>query len=334
MSVKIAVAGAGYWGINHVRAFASLPGATLTTVCEPDPAARNRALALAPSARGVATLEEALASDADAIVLATPAKIHADQARAALAAGKHVFVEKPMALTVADAESVAAAAERAKRVLAVGHLMVHHPALRTVEQLVRDGTIGDIYYVYSTRVNLGRLRKDESALWSFGPHDVSMILHLLGGMPERVSAQGHGYLQTGVEDVVFVHMQFADGRIAHVQLSWLDPRKERRMTIVGSRRMVEFDDVHPTEKLRIYDKGYDRPPEFADFGQYLTVRQGDVHIPRVDGAEPLRLECRHFIDCINGQVTPRAGAPEGLAVVRVLAAAQKSLESGGIAIAP
>ncbi len=326
--IRVAVAGAGYWGINHVRAFAHLKGAALTMVCEPDDAARARALALAPHARGARSLDEALAAaDVDAVVLATPAALHAQQAYAALSAGKHVFVEKPMALTLADAESVAGAA--AGRILCVGHLMVHHPAVARLAELIRDGTIGDIYYVYSTRVNLGRLRRDENALWSFGPHDVSMILHLLGALPVRVSAHGHGYLQAGVEDVVFVHLEFPDGKMAHVQLSWLDPRKERRMTIVGARRMVEFDDMHPSEKLRIYDKGYDRPPEFADFGQYLTLRQGDVHIPRIDMSEPLQLECRHFLSCILDGTPPLAGAREGLAVVRVLAAAQRSLDAGG-----
>ena len=329
--VRIAVAGAGYWGINHVRAFSNLAGAELRMVCEPDEKQRRRALAIATGAQGVATLDEALASpEIDAVVLATPAKLHAAQAVAALAAGKHVFVEKPMALSLDDAERVArAAAARPDRVLLVGHLMIHHPAMRRIEALLADGTIGEVYYIYALRVNLGRLRKDENALWSFGPHDVSMVLHLLGAQPSTVAAQGHGYLQKGVEDVVFLHLGFPDGKMAHVQLSWLDPRKERRMTIVGSRRMVEFDDAHPTEKLRIYDKGYDRPPEFSDFAEYLTVRQGDVHIPRIDMAEPLGLECRHFIACIRDGVKPLAGAAEGLAVVRVLAAAQQSLNRGG-----
>ncbi len=330
MSARIAVVGTGYWGINHVRAFASLRGAELVAVVEPNEGARAKALALAPRARGLTHLDEALAAhDVDAVVLATPAVLHASQALAALAANKHVLVEKPMALSVADAEAVARAAAASGRVFMVGHLMVHHPVMHKLDALLADGTVGDIYYVYNTRVNLGRLRRDESALWSFGPHDVSMILHLLGALPARVAAQGHGYLQKGVEDVVFMTMEFADGRMAHVQLSWLDPRKERRMTIVGSRRMVEFDDAHPTEKLKIYDKGYDRPPEFSDFAQYLSIRQGDIHIPRIDGAEPLALECGHFVSCIASGATPRSGASEGLAVVRVLAAAQRSLQQGG-----
>ena len=332
-AVRVAVVGAGYWGINHVRAFAHLPGAELAMVCEPDEAHRKRALAIAPQARPAIAFDEALAAgDVDAVVLATPAKLHAEQAVRALGAGKHVLVEKPMALTRADGERVAEAASRAGRVLQVGHLMIHHPVVRVLEALLdprHPQSLGDVYYLYAQRVNLGRLRHDENALWSFGPHDVSLILHLLRAEPAWVSAHGHGYLQPRIEDVVFLHLAFADGRMAHVQLSWLDPRKERRMTIVGSRRMVEFDDVHPTEKLRIYDKGYDRPPEFSDFAQYLTLRQGDVHIPRVDMAEPLGLECRHFVGCIAQGTAPLTGAAEGLAVVRVLAAAQQSLERGG-----
>jgi predicted dehydrogenase len=335
--VRVAVVGTGYWGVNHVRAFAALPGAQLVMVCDPDEAHRRRARALAPSARAATTLDEVLAAaDVDAVVLATPARLHAEQAEAALRAGKHVLVEKPMALTRADAERVAAVAASSGRLVQVGHLMIHHPVVRKLEELLDPAhpqSIGEVYYLYAQRVNLGRLRHDENALWSFGPHDISMILHLLRAQPVEVSAQGHGYLQRGIEDVVFVHLRFADGRMAHVQLSWLDPRKERRMTIVGSRRMVEFDDVHPTEKLRIYDKGYDRPPEFSDFAEYLTLRQGDVHIPRLAMAEPLTLECRHFVSCIAEARQPLTGAAEGLAVVRVLAAAQESLESRGAPVA-
>jgi predicted dehydrogenase len=328
--VAVAVVGAGYWGINHVRAFARVPGAELRAVCDPDRAALERAAELAPKAARVGSFE-ALLDDAalDAVVLATPAPLHAPQARAALAAGKHVFVEKPMALSPADAESVAAAAKDARKTLMVGHLLLYHPAYEKLHALVRSGEIGDVYYLYSLRVNLGRLRRDESALWSFAPHDLSMILDLVGAPPASVSARGQSYLQPGIEDVVFVNLGFADGKMAQVQLSWLDPRKERRLTVVGSRKMVEFDDVHPTEKLRIYDKGYDRPPAFTDYGEYLTVRQGDIHIPRVVMSEPLDAECRHFIACVAEGVAPRTGAAQGVQVVRVLDAAQRSLDAGG-----
>jgi predicted dehydrogenase len=332
--IRIAVVGAGAWGLNHVRTFARLPGATLTAVCDVDDAARARAAALAPGARLEAKLGDVLdAPDVDAVVLATPAARHADHARAALRAGKHVLVEKPLALRTADAQSVVALAEQAGRTLMVGHLMLHHPAFRKLEQLVADGVIGKVLYAYALRVNLGTLRRDENALWSLAPHDISMLLSLLGGPPETVSARGGCYLQPGVEDVVFVNMRFPSGVIAQVQLSWLDPRKERRLTVVGDRKMVELDDVHPTEKLRIHDKGFDAPPTFTSYAEFLSIRYGDTIIPRVDMAEPLELECRHFLDCIATGATPRTDGRSAIAVVRVLEAAGESLATDGAPVA-
>jgi predicted dehydrogenase len=329
-TVGVAVVGAGYWGINHVRAFARLSDAELVAVCDSDANALGRAALLAPHADFCRSLDEVLGDSAvDAVVLATPALAHAAQAHMALAAGKHVFVEKPMALTPDDAASVVRAAEAAGRILMVGHLMLYHPGYERLRQLYASGELGEVYYLYSLRVNLGRLRRDENALWSFAPHDLSMILDLVGALPVSVAARGESYLQPGVEDVVFVNMAFADRKMAQVQLSWLDPRKERRLTVVGSKKMVEFDDTHPTEKLRIYDKGYDRPPTFTQYGEYLTVRHGDIHIPRLNLAEPLDLECRHFLSCIKTGTPPRTGARHGLDVVRVLDAAQRSLRAGG-----
>lgn len=328
--VRVAVVGAGYWGINHVRAFSRLDDAELVAICEPDGRTLDRASKLAPSARRLTRFEEVLeARDVDAVVLATPAVLHAQQAIASLGAGKHTFVEKPMALTVADAEAVCAAAERTKLTLMVGHLMLYHPGYQKLRELVRSGEIGEVYYLYSLRVNLGRLRKDENALWSFAPHDLSMILDLVGALPSTVAARGEAYLQPGIEDVVFVNLAFPDRKMAQIQLSWLDPRKERRLTVVGSKKMVELDDVHPTEKLRIYDKGYDRPPAFTQYGEYLTVRHGDVHIPRIDMAEPLDLEARHFVDTIHSSGVPRTSGRHGLEVVRVLDAARGSLQKSG-----
>jgi predicted dehydrogenase len=262
------------------------------------------------------------------VVIATPAATHADLACRALAAGKHVLVEKPLALSVADAERVARAAAASGRVLLVGHLMVFHPAVVRLKELVASGQLGDLYYLHARRVNLGRLRHDENALWSFAPHDLSMIDALLDATPVRVSASGQSYLQPGIEDVVFATLHFAGGTMAHIHLSWLDPRKERRLTVVGSRLMAEFDDV-ATEKLRIYDKGYERPPSFGGFDEYLTLRDGDVHIPRLTMEEPLRVEARHFVDCIVVGARPRVDAESALRVTRVLEAAQRSLVSGG-----
>lgn len=328
--VKVAVVGAGYWGVNHVRSFARLPGCELVLVCDPDPKNRARAAGLCPTARFCDTYDEVLGDPSiDAVVLATPAVLHASQALAALAAGKHVLVEKPMALTTADAELLVERAESAGRTFMVGHLMLYHAAVLRLREMIQAGDIGEVYYLYALRVNLGRLRQDENAMWSLGPHDISIILYLLNQVPVTVAARGQSYLQPGVEDVVFLNLAFADGKMAQIQLSWLDPRKERRLTVVGERRMVELDDAHPTEKLRIYDKGFERPPEFTQFGEFLTVRQGDIHIPHLDLPEPLQVECRHFISCIRTGQTPRSGAREGLQVIRVLAAAQRSLEKQG-----
>ena len=247
------------------------------------------------------------APDVDAVVLATPAITHADLACLALRAGKHVFVEKPVALDVAGAEAVAAAAAASGKTVMVGHLMLYHPAVERMRTLVAAGELGELYYLYATRVNLGRLRTDENALWSFAPHDLSMIDYLLGALPETVSARGGSYLQPGIEDVVFLSLRFGR-QMAHVHLSWLDPHKERRLTVVGSKKMVVFDDV-ATEKLRIYDKGYDRPPSFERYDEYLTIRHGDIHIPHLDMTEPLAAECRHFVDCCRTGNSPAATSP-------------------------
>jgi len=328
--VRVAVIGAGAWGINHVRAYARSKGATLTMVCDTSESSCERARALAPQARLGSDLADALAAaDVDAVVLATPAKHHAEHARQALLAGKHVFVEKPLALNAADAQAVVALADAQKRTLMAGHLMLYHPAMARLKTMVQQGELGRILYIYSVRVNLGRVRQDENALWSLAPHDLSMISHLLDDLPESVSARGGTYLQDKIEDVVFVNLKFKSGVSAQVHVSWLDPRKERRLTIVGSQKMVEFDDVHPVEKLRIYDKGFDRPPAFTEYAQFLSIRNGDIHIPQVPMVEPLEVECRHFIECVAEGKRPLTDGASALRVVRVLEAAQKSLESGG-----
>jgi len=332
--VRIAVVGAGAWGINHVRAMSRTKGAQLVLVCDAAEAARERAHAIAPQARLGQDLADALvADDVDAVVLATPAKLHAQQARLVLAAGKHVLVEKPLALQAADAQEVVAAAETHKRILMVGHLMLYHPAVERLKTMIDSGELGRIYYIYAVRVNLGRVRQDENALWSLAPHDVSMIEYLLADEPESVSARGGTYLQSRIEDVVFVNLRFRSGVSAQIQVSWLDPRKERRLTIVGSQKMVEFDDVHPVEKIRIYDKGVDRPQTFTEYAQFLSIRNGDIHIPQIPMVEPLERECRHFIDCIEQGKRPITDGQSALRVVRVLEAAQKSLESDGAPVA-
>jgi predicted dehydrogenase len=328
--IRVAVVGAGAWGINHVRAFSRTGGAELVMVADASAAARDRALAIAPGVRLAGDFGQVLtAPEVDAVVLATPAKHHAEQARLALNAGKHVLVEKPLALSVADAHAVVSAAETHKRILMVGHLMLYHPAVERLKAIIDSGELGRIFYMYAVRVNLGRVRPDENALWSLAPHDISMIEYLLGDEPESVSARGGIYLQSRIEDVVFVNLRFRSGVSAQIQVSWLDPRKERRLTIVGSQKMAEFDDVAPADKIKVYDKGFDRPPAFTEYEQFLSIRNGQVRAPQLEMVEPLERECRHFIDCIAEGKRPLTDGHSALRVVRVLEAAQESLEADG-----
>jgi predicted dehydrogenase len=328
-AIRVGVLGAGSWGINHVRVLAAEPRCKVVVVAEPDESKRALIAELAPAARWTPSAEAAIrAPDVDAIVIATPAATHVELAIAAFEAGKHVLVEKPLARNVTDARRVVAAAARAGTVGMVGHLMVFHPVVRRIRELLRAGSVGRPFYIHAMRVNLGRIRSDETALWCFGPHDLSMIDHILGEQPVTASACGTAVLQPGVEDVVFVTLRYASAILANLHLSWLHPRKERRFTLVGSQQMVEFDDVSP-EKLRIYDKGYDRPPEFTQFGEFLTIRDGDVHIPKVAMEEPLRAEIRHFLDCIERGLVPETDLAQGVRVTEILEAAERSLAAGG-----
>ncbi len=318
----------GAWGRNHVRTVAGLADAELAAVCDTDEATRQRVARQYPAAFVTGDLGELLGR-VEAVIVASPATTHAAIARRCIEAGKPCLVEKPFALNVPDAVAVAEAAERRRVPVLAGHLLVYHPVVEKLRALVQSGALGQVYYLYGLRVNLGQVRADENALWSFGPHDVSVALFLLDAAPERVSAQGRSFLQPGVEDVVFLTMEFASGVLAHVQLSWLDPHKERKLTIVGSKQMAVFDDMEPREKLRLYDKGVDRPPDYASYGESLTIREGDIFIPKLPNVEPLAAELGHFVRVARGSEIPRAGAADGVRVVRVLDAATRSLASGG-----
>ena len=325
----LACVGAGYWGRNLVRVFAGLPEVRLKTVCDANADIRKAMRAQYPEAEVAASCEEVLADrEVEAVVLAVPAVRHFAAARAALEAGKHVFVEKPMTLSGGEAEELVELGERQGRTLMVGHLLEYHPAVEFLRETISLGELGEIYYLYSQRVNLGIVRRDENALWSFAPHDLSVILYLLGQVPDTVSARGESYLQQGVEDVVFVNLHFPDGKMAQLQLSWLDPHKVRKLTIVGSSKMAVFDDMESTEKVRIYDKAAERE-EYDSYGDAITLRLGDIVIPHIHMAEPLRLEAQHFVDCIRSGKPPRSDGRDGLRVVRVLEAAQKSLQEDG-----
>ena len=337
-SVGIAVIGTGDWGANLVRNFSRLPGATLVGLCDSDANRLARTVAQYPGARGFAHVDEVCAaSDVRAVVVSASAVSHYPLAKQLLEAGKDVYVEKPLTLEVAHAEELVRIAQQKGRILMVGHLLLFHPAVTYLKGMVDRGELGDLYYLYSQRVNLGKVRKDENALWSFAPHDLSVILHLLGQEPIDVVARGSAFLQGKVEDVVFVDLRFKGGKMAHVHVSWLDPHKLRKFTVVGSQKMVVFDDMEASEKLRIYDKGVDRAASQAgqvvSYGDALTVRTGDILIPKISLQEPLQLECRHFVECVRDRKTPLTDGNDGLRVVRVLAAAQASLDQGGAPVA-
>jgi predicted dehydrogenase len=325
-TLRIGVVGLGYWGPNLARNFDALPSCELAWLCDARPEDLERVGLQHPGARRTSDMADLLADDAvDAVVLATPVPMHAEHAVAVLEAGKHCFVEKPLAQSVADAQRAVDAAAKAGRVLMVDHLLEYHPGVEKLKAIVDSGELGDIHYIYGNRLNLGKLRADENALWSLGAHDVSVLLRLAGGEePHEVSARGECYMQPGVEDVVFAFLRLPSGLSAHLHLSWLDPHKERRFTVVGARRMATFDDMELDRKLTIYDKGFDEKAE--GYGEYIT-RSGDVWHPRVPAAEPLRLAATEFVSAIQEGRPPRSDGESGLRVVRVLEALQQSLEA-------
>jgi predicted dehydrogenase len=323
--IRIGVAGLGYWGPNLARNFAAIPGCAVTRLCDPSAEARARLAQTLPAARAGAELDELLEDpELDAIVLATPVPTHAELATRVAQAGKHCFVEKPLATCAADAERAVAAAAQAGRILMVGHLLEYHPAVARLKELLDGGELGELYYLYGNRLNLGKLRADENALWSLGAHDVSVVLHLIGEEPAECLAHGRSYVRAGVEDVVFCYLRFPSGIVSHLHLSWLDPHKERRLTVVGSRRMATFDDMQIEGKLTVYDKGFDE--DVRSWGEYIA-RSGEIFSPHIPNVEPLRVECEHFVECIRTGATPRSDGHSGLRVVRVLERLQRSLDT-------
>ncbi|HXB64711.1 MAG TPA: Gfo/Idh/MocA family oxidoreductase [Solirubrobacteraceae bacterium] len=327
--IRVGVAGLGYWGPNLARNLAAIPGCQLRWLCDPSEQARGKAAPRFPGVRLTADIEELLGDpELDAVVLATPVPTHAELAVSALEAGKHCFVEKPLATTADDAQRAVEAAARAERTLMVGHLLEYHPAVDRLKQLLDEGELGNLYYVYGNRLNLGKLRADENALWSLGAHDVSVILRLIGEEPSECVAHGRSYVREGVEDVVFCYLRFPSGIVAHLHLSWLDPHKERRLTVVGAKRMATFDDMQLEGKLTVYDKGFDE--DTRSWGEYIA-RSGAIFSPPIPPVEPLRVECEHFVECLRTGAAPRSDGHSGLRVVRVLERLQRSLDHAGAA---
>jgi len=326
-ALELAVVGLGHWGKNVVRSFSGASGCNLAYICDSSPHVLGRYRPLYPQADATEDYEAILCDPrVDAVALVTPARCHYEMAKSALLAGKHVYVEKPITLTVEDAEELVETAAQENRKLMVGHLLEYHPAVGLMKEQIARGHLGDVYYLYCHRLNLGVVRQNENAFWSLAPHDISVILYLFGEEPDRVTASGECFLQDGIEDVVFASLHFPDGRIAQIHVSWLDPHKERKMVVVGSKKMLVFDDMHPSEKIRIFDKGASLTSGAASELQTISVRHGDIHIPHISSQAPLDVETQHFIDSIRYDTTPRSDGEDGLRVVRVLEQVDAQLE--------
>ena len=320
---RVGLAGLGHWGPNLARNFDEL--ADLAWICEVSEPLRERFSARYPSARATREFGEMLADpELDAVVVATPVPTHYALAKEALMAGKHVLVEKPPAMRGSEMDELCALAFERDLVLMPGHLLLYHPGIRKVKEFVDSGELGDVLCVYGNRQNLGKIRRDENALWSLGVHDLSVVLYLIDEEPSEVWAHGNAFLTPGVEDVVFCYLRFPSGKIAHMHLSWLDPHKMRKITVVGKEKMVVFDDMELERKVTIYEKAPEQPAE--TYGEWRT-RTGDIFSPKVPNDEPLRLECQHFLGLLAGEGDPFQAARDGLHVVRTLEQLQESLDA-------
>jgi predicted dehydrogenase len=330
-TVRVGVIGAGYWGPNIVRNLHEAPGAEAVAVADLSPERLDAIRKRFPAVRVTTDHRELLGDPSiDAICVVTPVATHRKLAEEAFAAGKHVFVEKPLAYSVSEAEAIVRAAERAGKTLMVGHTFVYNPAVVAVKEILESNGIGDVHYLDSQRVNLGLHQFDINVLWDLGPHDVSIILYWLEEEPKWVQCTGAGFVQEGIEDVVYLMIGFPSGAIAHAHLSWLAPSKLRTMTVIGSKKMVVYDDNQVVEKVKIYDQGVDK----LDADELRrSYRAGDIYSPRVPMTEALQVEMRHFIDCVRAGTKPRSDGEAGLMVIRVLELAMRSLRSGGARVA-
>lgn len=335
-ALRVAQIGCGYWGINLLRCLQQNPEVDIVGVAETSRERRKILAGKHPLLPVMHDYKDLLGNDIDALVIATPPATHFELAKDCLLHDKHVLVEKPMAMRSKEAKELINLADSRVLTLMAGHTFEYNSAVHKLQDYVAKGEIGEVYYIYMARLNLGRVQPDINAMWSLAPHDVSILLYVLQSVPEAVSARGFSFLRQGIEDVVFMILDFPDGLRAHIHVSWLDPNKMRKLTMVGSKKMIVYDDTSPEAKIRIYDKGITRSDvkknlgEYDTFGEFqLTLRAGDVTLPHLDFPEPLQVECNHFIDCIRKKQTPISDGKSGLKVVQVLETAQKSLETGG-----
>jgi predicted dehydrogenase len=333
-AIVVGVVGCGYWGPNFVRNFKGLPNCNLKAMCDISEARLKHLRALYSDVEGVTDFEHLLNGvGLDAVVVATPVKHHYSLAKASLLAGKHTLIEKPMAASSAECEELIELAERKGLVLMVGHTFLYSAPVRKIVNIVQAGDIGEIRYINSRRLNLGLFQKDINVAWDLAPHDISIILHVLGEFPNSVNCQGNAHVTPGIEDVTNISLSFRQKRFATIQSSWLEPRKIREMTIVGTRRMIVYDDLQTHEKIRIYDVRVERPPHYDTFADFhYSYHYGDSYIPHIQQEEPLKAECQHFLDCIEKGSQPLTSGHEGLELVRILEAASSSLKDHGAAV--
>jgi len=330
-NIKVGVVGCGYWGPNLARNFRSLPDCALKTVCDVSQERLKHVTSLYPGVKGELDFQRMLETeDLDAVAIATAVRHHYPMAKASLSAGKHTLIEKPMAASAAQCEELIDLARKQGVVLMVGHTFLYSQAVQKIKNIVDWGDIGEIRYIAARRLNLGLYQKDINVAWDLAPHDLSIILHIMGEPPVSVNCQGSAHVTPGVEDVTMMHLQFPRSRSALVHSSWLDPKKTREMTIVGSKRMIVYDDVSQVEKLRIFDARVERPPHYDTFAEFqYAYHYGDMYAPHIKLEEPLKAECQHFIECIKTGQTPLTSGARGLEVVRVLEASSASLKLDG-----
>ncbi len=329
--LDIGVIGCGYWGPNLVRNFNAMTDCRVEVMCDTDSARLMHMSKLYPNIGTCRSLDEVLGrSDIDAVAIATPTRMHHPMAIKALQSGRHVLVEKPMASSVRECEEMLQLAQDKNLILMVGHTFIYSPTVRKIREIISRGDLGELQYVSSRRLNLGLFQTDINVAWDLAPHDISIILYILGEAPVGVNCQGKAHVTTGIEDVTNMTLTFANGAFALIHNSWLDPNKVRQMTFVGKRQMLAYDDIEPLEKIRIYDKRVEVPPHYDSFAEFhFSYHHGDMYSPFVKQAESLSLECQHFVDCVRTGAKPESSGLEGTRVVQILEAASKSLMNDG-----
>jgi len=329
--LNVGVAGCGYWGPNLIRNFSQLPDCRVKQVCDTDENRLNHMKKLYSSVATTTAFEDLLKDkEIDAIVVATPVHLHHDLAKKSLLAGKHTFIEKPMATSSTECEELVSLAAKEKLTLMVGHTFIYSTPVRRIKEIVDSGDIGEIQYISSRRLNLGLFQKDINVTWDLAPHDISIILYFMGRPPASINCQGKAHVNKEIEDVTNMSLNFDNGGFAIVHSSWLDPSKVREMIIVGSKKMIVYNDNEPLEKIKIYDKRVEVPPHYDTFAEFhYSYHYGDAYIPHLKQVEPLKMETQHFLDCIRKGETPETSGLDGLRVVQILEASSRSLKSDG-----